>query len=338
MTLLMTTQLRDTAFATLFQGLYDPAFVVDAEGGSFIAANEAAARLLGYTMDDLATLSPSDIHPHEVPRLRAFLGEVMTHGRWRADDLSCRCRDGSYVPAEARATALQLDGQDCVLIQIRDLRPEILAEVGRSVRKLAHDLRNALTTSQLLADRLAGSDDAAVRKNANVIARSLDRALVMCQDTVNAGRSDSETVDRERFLLDDVIEEVAATMVMPSGLGTQIAFEPAEAVPLDADFDQVYRIFVNLLRNASEAGADLVRVDGRREEGRAVLMVEDNGPGLPAFIRDNLNREKPDLSSGSSGLGLMICCELAMRHGGEMKVARSDSTGTRFRITIPDAS
>ena len=64
-------------------------------------------------------------------------------------------------PAEARATALQLDGQDCVLIQIRDLRPEILAEVGRSVRKLAHDLRNALTTSQLLADRLAGSDDAA---------------------------------------------------------------------------------------------------------------------------------------------------------------------------------
>lgn len=330
------TELRDGAFSVLFHELHDPAFLVDAAGGQFMAANQAAARLLGYSLDDLATLSPSDIHPHELPRLTAFLREVLARGRWQADTLSCRCRDGSFVPAEARAVALHLDGRACVLIQIRDLRGQQLAEVGRSVRKLAHDLRNALTTAQLLADRLSASADEKVSKSADVITRSLDRAIVMCQDTINVGQIASETLSRERFLLDDVVEEIIATVVLPSGLGTQVTFDPEHSAIMDADFDQIYRILLNLVRNASEAGANVVHVSGARDAAGAVLTVQDDGPGLPAFIRDNLNREKPDLSPGSSGLGLMICCELAQRHGGRLEVERSDRSGTRFRITIPD--
>lgn len=331
-----TTELGPGAFSVLFHEQHDPAFLVDCEGGRFLAANYAAARLLGYSMDDLATLSPSDIHPHELPRLRGFLNEVVKRGRWQADTLSCRCRDGSFIPAEARATTLQLDGRTCVLIQIRDLRGEQLAEVGRSVRKLAHDLRNALTTAQLLADRLSASDDEAVNVSANVITRSLDRAIGMCQETVNIDQVTGETLNRERFLLDDVVEEVIATVVLPSGLGTRLVFDPENSTIMDADFDQIYRILINLVRNASEAGATEVRISGRREGGHAELVVEDDGPGLPDFIRKNLTREKPELSSGSSGLGLMICCELAERHGGRVEIEHSDRSGTRFRITIPD--
>ena len=328
--------LSESAFETLFHELHDPAFLVDHVDGGFLTANHAAARLLGYSLDDLATLSPSDLHPHELPRLDAFLREVVAHGRWQADDLSCRRRDGSFVPAEARATTLRVEGRDCILIQLRDLRGQQLAEVGQSVRKLSHDLRNAMTTAQILADRLTQNDDAQIRKSADVIARSLDRAITMCQQTVDAGQVAVEEVHRERFLLADVVEEVIATVVMPSGLGTRVVFDDADATVLDADFDQVYRILLNLVRNASEAGAQTVRIGGARETGRAVLTVDDDGPGLPAPIRDNLNREKPDLSAGSSGLGLMICCELAARHGGAMTVVESIATGTRFRITIPD--
>ena len=98
-----TTAVSEGAFASLFQELHDPAFLVDRIDGSFLAANQAAARLLGYSLDDLATLSPSDLHPHELPRLKAFLQEVTTHGRWQDDNLTCRCRDGSFVPADAAA-------------------------------------------------------------------------------------------------------------------------------------------------------------------------------------------------------------------------------------------
>lgn len=331
-----TSDFNADAFATVFNELYDPAFLVDCDGGQFLASNHAAARLLGYSPDDLATLSPSDIHPHELPRLQRFLQEVVKHGRWQADSLSCRCRDGSFIPAEARATRLQLNGRTCVMIQIRDLRGEQLAEVGQSVRKLAHDLRNALTTAQLLADRLSTSDVEAVHVSANVIARSLDRAIGMCQDTVNIGQATGGTLNRERFLLDDVIDEVIATVVLPSGLGTRVVFDPDKSAIMDADFDRIYRILLNLVRNASEAGAHEVHVSGARQDGCAVLTVRDDGPGLPDFIRKNLTREKRELSSGSSGLGLMICCELAESHGGRMDVARSDHTGTEFRITIPD--
>ena len=330
--------LSESAFETLFHELHDPAFLVDHVDGTFLVANQAAARFLGYSLDDLATLSPSDLHPHELPRLAAFLREVTAHGRWQADNLSCRRRDGSFVPAEARATTLSVEGRDCILIQVRDLRGQQLAEVGQSVRKLSHDLRNAMTTAQLLADRLSQNDDTQVRKSADVIARSLERAITMCQQTIDAGQIVGEAVSRERFLLADVVEEVIATVVMPSGLGTQVILDDADAdaTVLDADFDQVYRILLNLVRNASEAGAETVRIRGAREEAQAVLTVVDDGPGLPAPIRENLNREKPDLSSGSSGLGLMICCELAARHGGKMSVTDSGQSGSSFRITIPD--
>lgn len=334
-----TTAVSEGAFASLFQELHDPAFLVDRVDGNFLAANQAAARLLGYSLDDLATLSPSDLHPHELPRLKSFLQEVTTHGRWQDDNLTCRCRDGSFVPAEARATTLHVQGRDCILIQLRDLRGQKLADVGQSVRKLSHDLRNAMTTAQLLADRLAENDDAQVRKSADVIARSLERAITMCQQTIDAGQIASEAPCRERFLLADVVEEVTTTVVMPSGLGTQVVMDDADedATVLDADFDQIYRILLNLVRNAAEAGAQTVRIYGARDDGRANLTITDDGPGLPDSIRENLKREKPDLSEGSSGLGLMICCELAARHGGAMSVMDSGPKGSRFRVTIPDA-
>jgi len=326
----------DTAFADLFDGMQDPAVILDARDGRIRAANRAAARLLGYSQETLAGMTAMDIHPHELPRLRQFLAEVQQRGAWLRDDLSCRTRDGDLVPAEIRSTAFDGGDGQHVLAIIRDLRGEQLAEVGQSVRKLVHDLRNALATAQLLSDRLQGHDDPRVRSGADVMSRSLERALDLCHQTLKAGRAEEQRPDRTRFLLDDVVEEVVATAVLPGGIGAQVAFDPHSSTLLDADFDQVYRILLNLVRNASDAGAQTVTISGRRLDGAGEITVADDGPGLPPAIAERLAEEKPQTGPGSTGLGLMIAAELARGHGGTLCMAATGPRGTTFRIMLPD--
>jgi PAS domain S-box-containing protein len=332
----LTDLANSTAFVDLFDGMQDPAIILNASDGAIRAANEAATRLLGYPRAQLVGMTAADIHPHELPRLRQFLDEVTQRGAWMRDDLSCRTRNGVFVPAEIRSTAFPTDGDDLILAVIRDLRGEQLAEVGQSVRKLVHDLRNTLTTAQLLSDRLQGHADPKVQAGADVMSRSLERALGLCQQTLLAGHAEEQKPDAARFLLHDVVEEIIATAVLPGGMDTQVIFDAGDATVLDADFDQVYRILLNLVRNASDAGARTVTIHGDRMEKAAGITVADDGPGLPDELVKRLAEEKQRPGAGGTGLGLMIASELARGHGGYLRVARADDRGTTFEIMLPD--
>lgn len=123
------------------------------------------------------------------------------------------------IPSEVRSTVFHDADDTVMLILIRDLRGAQLAEVEMSLRKLVHDLPNLLATAQLLSDRLTGNDDPKVRAGADVLSRSFERALDLCHQTMKAGRAQEAKPDRVRFLLDDVVEEVAATGILPPPLG-----------------------------------------------------------------------------------------------------------------------
>ena len=323
------------SFEELFHGMQDAALILAADSGQIRVANAAAGALLGYDPDELCGMRAQEFHRHELPRLESFFDETFAHRVWHRDDLSCRRRDGTLIPAELRSTVF--DGTDGAefLMMIRDLRGEQLAEVGQSVRKLVHDLRNLLATAQLLSDRLAGHDDSKVRNGADVLSRSLERALQLCHQTMRAGRVEEGRPDRVRFLIDDVVEEVAATGLLPPPLGPRLELAEGSGTALDADFDQVYRMLLNLVRNAADAGATVLRITAERDGERVRLSLRDNGPGLPDPVQAHLRDEKR--ATGSTGLGLMIAAELAEAHGGALRVAETGPDGTVFTLDIPDA-
>ncbi len=324
-------------FDALFDSLFDPAAVVDPKTGRFVRANAAAEVLLGYSGQALTHLGPADIHPHELPRMQRFLAEVRGRGRWSTEELACRRSDGERVPAAIRATLIRPGtDQERLLLVIRDRREHRLAELGASVRQLFHDLKNTLATAQILCDRLAGDDRRSVRLSAEAMARALERAVQLCRDTVQVGRARDRAPQRERFLLADVLEEVEATALLPEETG-RLTDDSPEPVILDADFEQVYRILLNLVRNALDAGATRLTVTGRREAEAAVLDVADDGPGLPEAVRAGLGAEQRRASTAGSGLGLMIAAELAAAHGGALSIEATGPGGTRFRVRLPDA-
>ncbi len=333
--LLRSASSTDSGFVRFFEELYDPALVIDAASGEILVANQAAIAFLGYSPEELGQLTPSDIHPHELPRLEAFLAAVQAHGRWAGDDLSCRTKAGQRVPAEVRATALELDGRPCIVALIRDRRQDRLARLGASLRRVMHDLRNTLATAQLVADGLAGHADPLVGRRAEAITRSIERAVSMCRTGLSLGRAEEPAPKRERFFLADVVDEVEAAIGPEEAIGATLRLTSEEPVIVDADFDQLYRMLLNLARNAVDAGAGRVMISGSNAGDRVIVEVADDGPGLPAEVEDELFLEKGRSTSGGAGLGLAIAAELARNHGGELALAATGADGTRFRLTLP---
>ena len=109
---------------------------------------------------------------------------------------------------------------------------------------------------------------------------------------------------------------------------------------IHADREQLFRVLMNLGRNAAQAVGDngLVRVRAERGDGTVRIRVCDNGGGLPPQARENLFRPfVGSVRAGGTGLGLAIARDLVTAHGGEIALEHTGSDGTVFRITLPDS-
>lgn len=326
---------RSGLLNAVFDNLFDAVVVIDGSTGRFISANKEALSLLGYEPDELRTLRPDDIHPHEIPRLSEFLTEVRRKGRWISGELSCRHKCGALIPAEIRATQTFEHDEELIVIVIRDRRVDQLADLGRSVRKIAHDLRNTLATAQLLSDSLLSHGDNAVSRNAETINRAIERALHMTRQTLSAGRSSAPPPDYQRFLLMDVVDELRNSMGVEASSDAVSLLDDAGNTILDADFDQIYRILLNLTRNAFDASAQTITIFCEQREDGLAITVADDGPGLPQSMVDQLFDEKLRPHSGKTGLGLMISQELAENHGGTLRLCGTGAQGTSFELFLP---
>ena len=220
-----------------------------------------------------------------------------------------------------------------------------LAALGLAVSKINHDLRNLLASSQLLSDQLASVPDPRVQRFAPKLMRSLERAIAFCQATISYGRAQEAEPDRRMVLVEPVVAEVRES----AGLATDASITWVAAIErglsVDADPDQLFRVLLNLVRNAAQAlesqpqgstAAMQIRITGRREGAVSILEVSDTGPGVPAKARENLFQAfQTSGRPGGSGLGLAIAAELVRAHGGDIHLVEG-TIGATFRISIPD--
>jgi len=213
-----------------------------------------------------------------------------------------------------------------------------LAAVGSAVSKISHDLRNILSTAALVSDRLSMSGDPEVQRQAPVVLASIDRAVKLCQDTLRYARADEPELHLSRFELAPLADDVSHALA-ESGM-TAVAWENRvdASLVLHADHDQMFRILLNLTRNAAEAMGEsggTIAVEASRDDGATVIEVSDTGPGIHAKVQERLFEAFVDGARGT-GLGLAIARELSRAHGGDLELVETGEAGTRFRITLPD--
>lgn len=211
-----------------------------------------------------------------------------------------------------------------------------LAALGSAMTRINHDLRNMLSTAGLISDRLSASADPEVKRVTPTLVAAIDRAIRLCTHTLDFARNELPPVERECFDLRRLVDDVAGTLDAAQGGKCRVvnAVDPEMAVV--ADIAQMYRVIDNLVGNALEAGADVVKISAQRDNERIYVDVEDDGPGLSPAARQALFQPFVKSSrKGGTGLGLAIAYEIMRAHGGDIAVTSSDKCGTKFRLALP---
>ncbi|MCE1236432.1 MAG: HAMP domain-containing histidine kinase [Hyphomicrobiales bacterium] len=256
-----------------------------------------------------------------------------------------RPRHDEIGDAERRLADLQTQVADS-LAQKRHL-----ADLGVAVSKINHDLRNMLAAAQLVTDRLSTAPDGTVQRFVPKLVATLDRAIGYSRAVLDYGKAGEAPPARRLIAARRLVEDVGEMLGLSRRDGDddapgEIAFvvDVDKGLEIDADPDQLFRVLLNLVRNARQAldaDADpaLVRritVAGRRQGTVVTLSVVDTGPGVPQRARENLFRPfQGGVRAGGTGLGLAICAELVRAHGGTIELA-GDGPGATFAITIAD--
>lgn len=219
-----------------------------------------------------------------------------------------------------------------------------LADLGLAVSKINHDLRNILAAAQLFTDRLAGLQDPTAQRLAPKLVGTLDRAITYTEDVLAFGRAAEALPERRMLRVSTIADEVGSMLGLSPE--TEVAFlnDISDDLEIDADAGQLFRVVMNLCRNAhqvlqadkSTASVRRIRLCGWREDHQVIIRVSDTGPGLPERARHNLFKPfEGSTRTGGTGLGLVISAEIVGAHGGKITVL-DQGPGAVFQFVIPD--
>ncbi|MEM9011015.1 MAG: HAMP domain-containing sensor histidine kinase [Pseudomonadota bacterium] len=237
--------------------------------------------------------------------------------------------------AERALSALQMQLQTALKERQR------LAALGGAVAKISHDLRNILTTTQILADRIGSSADPAVARAAPKLLSSLDRAINLCERTLTFGKAEEPEPEKRTVVLRDLVREALEAETLTEVSGLSIVNDVPETLRAEADPEQFFRVLQNLLRNARQAIEAMgrpgeIRVGGTPLEQGTEVVIHDTGPGLPSRAVEHLFQPfQGAVRRGGSGLGLAIAAEIVRNHGGVLELVDTSTNGTTFRIRLP---
>lgn len=246
-------------------------------------------------------------------------------------------RSDEIGQAEAELATLQHEVRQALAQKAR------LAALGGAVAKINHDLRNVLTSAQLVSDRLAAHSDPKVRGPAERLVRSIDRGVRLAEDVLAYGRAEEAPAQlgpvRLRPVLEDAFYDAVAALERPTGFDLQVG----DDVDVLADPEHLHRIFMNLMRNASEvmaAQADrsapgMLAVIAAPNGALVEVRVVDNGPGVPEAVQERLFEPfSRSTRKDGSGLGLSIARELARAQGGDVELGVTGPDGTTFVVKL----
>ena len=214
-----------------------------------------------------------------------------------------------------------------------------LAALGSAISKINHDLRNLLANAMLLSDRLEQSQDPDVRHVTPRLVESLDRAARLCAETLNFARAEVAVPRKTRFALAPLLDEVGQAVLGPDQSRIHWRNDVRAEVMVHADRDQLFRVLMNLSRNAAQALADgggLISAGAWQAGDDLVIELADTGKGIPTAARAHLFEAfSGSVRPGGTGLGLPIAREIVRAHGGDVELVQTGPDGTVFRLTVP---
>lgn len=330
-------------------GMVEGVIVIN-EQGRVQLVNDAARTML--RVPD----SPEGKHYLEIvrhPDIAAQLGAAL-HGNGtdgleltlaRAPDLTIVARSAPVASPAGRAAVL-------VMHDITDLRKA--DRIRRDfVANVSHELRTPLTAVRGYVEALidGGPDQTEAKRFLEIIGRHTLRMERLVRDLLRLARLDAgqEPIDRAPCSIESLFDAVQAELESALGARRQSVQQriAADAQVVSGDAAKLHDALRNLLENATNYAPEgtTIEMAAERRQGRIVLTVADQGPGIPEadlprvferFYRVDKARARDGRDRGGTGLGLAIVKHLIELHGGTVGAANRPAGGAVFTLDLPD--
>jgi signal transduction histidine kinase len=201
---------------------------------------------------------------------------------------------------------------------------------------VSHELKSPLTAIQGAAELLRDSggtmDDAERKRFSNNIVTDAERLNLLVRRLLDLARAENRTPSGEST-------SIAATLaLLPADAGLAIRAGAGSDIALRISAENGAIVLGNLIDNSARHGATLVSIAASSDEGRATILVSDDGTGISASNRARIFEPffTTRRDSGGTGMGLGIVLALLKAHDGTIRLVDS-GRGTRFEITLPAA-
>jgi PAS domain S-box-containing protein len=307
----------------------------------------------------------SRVHPEDMPKVASALRHIQDHDmaaftcRFRTGDETYRwlqsgfrvVRDREGRPQEIVGALLDVSDRietEQALARAREqlVVQQKMATIGQLTATVSHELRNPLgtirTSTYSLRERL-GRQDAGTVRALDRIERNVARCDNIITDLLDFSRTrpaNPEPTDLEGWLR-SVVEEQAR----PDGMGLELDLGPG-GPPVALDQDRLRRAVINVVENsiqamearAGESGAAApgrLTVRCRREDARAVLHIEDTGPGMTPEVLARVFEPLYSTKTYGVGLGLPTVKQIMEQEGGGIDIQTAPGKGTQVRLWFP---
>lgn len=322
--------------------------------------NRGAEMIFGYTRSEMIGRSIEVIVPDhliEAHELEMITGHVREKGFVRDYQTVRVARDGRRVLVDLTTTAIRdkegrMVGKSSILRDISDrkrlqervFQAERLATIGRMAARVAHEVRNPLSSITLNVDLLADelrSYGTVDTSEAEALLESIDAELERLNQVVRDYLSFSRPPDF-RFEPRDLVrvaEDLLAFLdeeMTKRGIRLELSSD-GKIPPVSLDVRRIREALLNLYKNSLEAmpegGVITTTIEG--QGGEVVIRIRDAGVGIPQEQLDTIFEPFMSTKEGGTGLGLSVAREIVAEHQGTITCESRPGEGAAFEIRLP---
>jgi PAS domain S-box-containing protein len=342
-------------YNTLVHHLPQMLFTLD-DAGNFIWSNMTSYQILGIPVKALRGRNIEEF----IPVTENFkLERNGTRGTFQITDLNGNTKfvDCIIQPAEDKETKTMWEGsmvdvsdRELALSQREEMASRLfqyqkMESLGTLASGMAHDFNNILQTLRDITEKVvAETKEEPTKQKMNLFNETLTDATFLISELLALGRKqplDMSPIDMSSFLK-DIVAHFQELIGAACTVNLRINDEP---LWVQGDSNYLKRVFQNLFGNSRDAitdkGAISVECSAERREeeiGNIIIRFRDTGSGIPAELKEKIfdpffTTKKP---GKGTGLGLALARRIVTLHNGRIWVENSDSSGTTFRIEIPE--
>jgi PAS domain S-box-containing protein len=352
----MAAAADDRFFRNMVTNMRNGVLAIDREG-RVVMINEEACRILEIAPDgEDSGRHFSDLlrQHHDVVRILAGAYEMSTLPNRAELRLKPTGKVIGYTLSLVRDERMRVHGaalffKDLTLVEQAEERERLrdrLAALGEMAATIAHEVKNPLASIEVLAGlvRRQVSDREDLRALLSDIISEAKMANAIVVEVLEFVRPIRLQMDRTSIV--KVVEDAIpmAEHKIARG-GTRIDLELPQGLPaIQGDHHQLCQVVTNLLINALEAlgGQGAVRIGARMRPAELEeqvpeieLVVADDGPGIPADVKDRVFDPFFTTKPQGSGLGLAIVRKIVDAHDGRIDVVSAPGGGTAFAVNLP---